>query len=245
MLGKLLTVVFSSSLLVSTAQALQVTPLIHTANIKPGETQNVQITLINDGDAADQVQLKLVDYSSNTEGYTFHDDYGNLPRSNAKWVSLSERQITLKPKEQHAFAYTIRAPSDPHLKGSYWSVLLIESNVKVRFTHHIISNVGTSIDAKLKVIDKQVKEISGQRYLCIDVANQGELSLHPKVSLRLYNEDGTFKTTLEGAAEHIYPDYSQRYFLSIDTLPSEKFTGFLLIDNGDEHLFGDSFSIQL
>lgn len=249
------------SIVVGLCEGLQVSSLSHVESYIPGEFQQVKLTLFNDKEDVEIVELKLSHYACNSEGFHFFEELDSHPRSNLSWVRLGGNRIQIPPREQISFFYTIQIPDDHSLQGSYWSVLLIEPsgivkapdsapeqeglllNVKVRFAHHIVTTIGKG-ETKLKVTKKAVKEINGKKFLCIDVMNNGDFFIEPTLTLKLYNCAGKLDKTLETAQERLYPGSSQCYFLDISEFDFEegKYKGFILLDGGNNHLFGSVFS---
>lgn len=241
-------------------QAVTLNSLSSLEKMKPGETKQIKLTLINEKDQAEQVELKLCNYSCNCEGQHFYEEASKHTRSNLSWVSTNETRLTLEAGKSRDVYLTIQVPNDSALKGSYWSIVLVEPvdslpfngkaekgfrlNVKVRFAYHIVVNIDEGI-ATLKVVKKDFKVIDGKKYLVIDVANTGELFLNPKLIVKLYNQKGGLETTLEGQSERLYPGLSQRYQLDIQSVIPQKYTAFLLLDNGDKHLFGDTVELVI
>jgi hypothetical protein len=237
---------------------LQVSSLSYCGEFKPGETKQVKVTLINEKEHVEKVEFHLCDYACTSEGLHFFEEPGKMERSNASWISLSQEQVTLEPKSQLDFFYKIEAPNNPSLIGSFWSVLLIEPqqaiqkltekengftmDVKIRYVHHIVTNLKNG-NAKLKITNKEFKIMDNKQFLKISVLNTGDLFINPKLTLKLYDDQGKLKNTLEGQTERLYPGNSQSYLVATDGVESGKFTGFLLLDNGDNNFFGDTFQL--
>lgn len=244
------------------AEALQVSDFSVVEKLKPGEKRQVSLTLFNDRDTEEQVNLSLVDYGCNSEGQHF---FGDLPekamRSNISWVHLGQDRVKLAPQERRAIYYVIEVPKDSSLKGSYWSVLLIEPteilnaenlekgqfkvNVKIRYAHHIVTNIGEGTTA-LKLFKKEIKEIEGKRYLCIHVLNEGDQFFVPSLTLKLYDRKGVLKKTLETQTERLYPGNPQSFLVDIGDLTEDELrnelSGFVLFDAKGDHVFGDRFT---
>lgn len=241
-------------------EALMVSELAHQDKLAPGESKQIKITLFNDKDQTEIVDLKLCDYSCNSQGQHFYETCEPQARSNKNWITLSSDRISLNPGDKTNVHYTVNVPRDEALKGSYWSVLLIEPTeadppekqsaegyhlfVKIRFAYHIVTDVSEGI-RKLKVVQKEIQEVNGNKYLGIDIANTGEVFQNPLLTLKLYNKEGDLKNTLKAQSERLYPGNSQRYLLNIQDVPSNRYTAFMLLDNGDQHMFGDSFELTI
>lgn len=240
--------------------ALQVNGLTYLNTLKPGESAKVCVTLISDKDKPELVDFKLCDYSCNSEGQHFFENIGHQIRSNAKWIQLGSHRETVNPGERRDIYFTIEAPKDPILKGSYWSVLLIEPSdpiqtlveaergfqlqVKVRYAYHIVTHIGVGTPS-LKILKKGVEQADGKKLFTVDVANTGDLFLNPKMTIKLFNDKGQLQKTLETQPDRLYPGSSSRFLADAEGIQGGKYTAFLLLDNGDGRIFGDSFSLNV
>ena len=251
----------------SDCDALQVSNLSSVERLTPGEKKQVKLTLFNDRSVAERVDFKVVDYSCNSDGEHFFEEEPSsdrsikYPRSSVNWVHLGQERVMLDPGETREVYYVIETPNDPTLKGSYWSVLLIEpeeqspSNqqndeglqlkVKIRYAHHTVVTLGEAAP-KLKIVKKEIKEIEDHRFLCLHVLNEGNLFFNPALTLKLYDNEGKLQKTLGPQTERLYPGNSQSFLLDLQEPPespiAEKYTGFLLFDGNDNFLFGDKFT---
>ncbi|MBA3817193.1 MAG: hypothetical protein H0X29_11890, partial [Parachlamydiaceae bacterium] len=106
--------------------------------------------------------------------------------------------------------------------------------------YHIVTNIGEGTP-KLKILKKEFKTVDQQNLFAVSVANIGDLFLNPKLVLKLYNSQGKLEKTLDGQPERLYPGSSQIYLMDIQGLEAKKYTAFLMLDNGDKQLFGDTF----
>lgn len=241
-------------------QALQVSNLSTIEKLEPGERKRIQLTLINDKDAEESVELKLADYSCNSQGDHFYDEPdGKKSRSNASWILLGQNRVLLAPREERDIYFIVEAPTDLSDKGSFWSCLLIEPtesfsqsdaegftlHVKIRFAHHIVTQVGDA-SPKVKVIKKEIKELDGVNYFCVHVINQGELFYNPNLTLTFYDDQGNLQKQFKSEKERLYPGCSQCFYVNVSDYPKEKLIkplqGFILFDGNDSFLFGDRFS---
>lgn len=240
-------------------QSLQVSGLTYLNTFKPGESAQVRVSLISDRDVSEMVDLKLCDYWCNSDGQHFFEDSGKQARSNASWIKLGSHREVVNPGETRDIYFTINVPQDNALKGSYWSVLLIEPSdalqtlsesehgfqlhIKVRYAFHIVSNVGQGTPA-LKIANKGLQEINGKKYFIADVVNTGDWFLNPKLAVKFLDKQGKLAKSLETQTERLYPGSSVRYLADSADIPDGKYTAFLLLDNGDGRLFGDTFELS-
>lgn len=251
---------FSSLLFLNGLSALQVNGLSYLNTMKPGESARVVVTLISDKDQPEMVDLKLCDYWCNSQGQHFFEEVGKQPRSNARWISLGTHREIVKPGQSKEVYLTINAPKEASLNGSYWSVLLIEPSdplqtlkesehgfqlqVKVRYAYHIVTHIGQGTPS-LKIVKKGIEQLDGKKYFAVDVENTGNLFLNPKMTIKLFSKQGKLEKTMETETNRLYPGSSSRYISDAQNLSVGNYTAFLLLDNGDGKIFGDSFELSL
>jgi hypothetical protein len=254
----ILSLAFAS--LISSCEGLLLSELSYNGNFKPGDHQQIKISLVNEKENPELINFKLCDYACNAEGeHFFEEPSSSFQRSNSQWIHLSKNRVTLQPKETSDYFLTIKIPQDPSLKGSYWSVILVEPenpintigdtkgfqlNIKMRFAYHVITTINEGT-AKIQILQAQIKQIDDKNQLCIDVKNIGDVYLNPKMTLKLFNNSGKLEKTLLGQTERLYPGNSQRYFVDGEGLKGKKYTAFFLLDNGDKHLFGETLELNL
>lgn len=245
----------------SIIEGLQPNSLWFHADAKPGDTIPVKLTLVNERDVVEKIDLKPVDYSCNAKGEHFYDEPADSTRSSAKWIDIPSHRVEIPAKGQVEVLYTIQVPNNPELHGTYWNVILIEPTdplpaknekkddqfqllVKIRYAYHVVVNIGKG-DPSLKILDKTLTEQDGKQLYFLDVANNGDFFLNPKLTLKAYNDKGQLINTFTDQEQRIYPGSSVRYTLDISNLKPDHYTGFLLLDNGDKHLFGDRFELTI
>lgn len=245
-------------LFTSSVYSLQVSGLSNHSAPQPGETVRFAVTLISDKDKPELVDLKLCDYWCNSEGQHFFEPVGEQKRTNADWISLSSHREIVNPNETREIIVTVKVPENRQLTGSYWSVLLIEPtdplhtlvesehgfqlNVKVRYAYHIVTDIGKGSPA-LKITNKTLAKFNDKNYFAVDVTNTGDLFLNPKMSVKFLNNKGKLEKTLETQSDRLYPGSSTRFLAEAEDLTPGKYTTFLLLDNGDGRLFGDTFEL--
>lgn len=242
------------------SHAIQVSGLSTLNQLNPGESTQFVITLTSDKDKPELVQLKLCDYRCNHEGQHFFEDAGETEKSNTNWIKLGSFRETINPGEKKDIHVTLQVPDQKELNGSYWSVLLIEPSdplhtlatsdtgfqlqVKVRYAYHIVTNVGKE-KPSLKVIGKGFSDIEARQLFTVDVLNNGNLFLNPKMTVKILNKEGKIEKTLETQTERLYPSSSSRFAVETADVKPGTYQAFLLFDNGDGRIFGDSFDLTV
>lgn len=96
------------------------------ATPKPGGKKEGRIILRNIGDGAREVKVYQTDYMFRANGTSTYADPGTEARSNASWVTFTPRQFVIPGNETLSIYYTMHAPQDENLTGTYWSMLMVE-----------------------------------------------------------------------------------------------------------------------
>jgi len=224
--------------------------------VTPGQEVPLFIPLGNDEDVPIRVTLRQFDYSYNANGENFFSEIGTNSRSNAKWLELHTDQVVLQPHTCTDVFYKLRIPNDPTLCGSYWSLILIEPDqvqksvssssagvqiqVKIRYAYQIISNINQG-RADLKIVHSNYQD----KQLSFDVLNMGQVYLTPKLLLQLYDRQGQLVRTLSASAQKLLPDSSVRYILDVSDLQPGSYSALLLLDSGEENVFGEKINISV
>lgn len=231
------------------------------SDLKPGNEIQVKMVLNNENDTPEPMLLKKSDYRCNADGENFFEEPGTLSRSNAKWIDLPVERVVIPPKGKTDIFFTIRAPNDQQLNGSYYSVILIEHenligsttppetpsinlNIKLRYGYKVITNFDQGI-AKLKLIKRDLVQEDKQSRLKIDVENIGTLFLTPKMQLKIFDQKGKALKTLQMNSQNLFPGSSVRYTTEPLDVPPGKYVGYVLLDNSDQNLFGDQFNFTI
>lgn len=233
--------------------------LTKTLTAKPGDVTTVKLTMTNNKETPEEVQLSQVDYKYNYKGENFFEEPNTLEMSNANWIELQNSSFKVEPGETKEIYYSVRVPNDPRLQGSYSSAILIEPNdpvttlqaedqvaiqVKVRYAHQIIINVG-QLKPSLKLLDSNLTQSEQGRSIYIDIENNGNTHLYPKPTLKLYDNKGKVATTLNALPQNILPGSSVRYFLPLEAMTEGEYNGLLLLDVGNGKLFAERLSLSI
>lgn len=161
--------------------------------VEVGKTYPGTIRVRNLGDAPQTVRIYQTDYRFYSDGRNVYGEPGKDARSNANWITLSPTLLTIPPKEEAAVNYRIAVPADTSLRGSYWSMVMVEGTGDagpipvaavsgkariavrqvVRYGVQMVTDIGDTGTRSLKLNARLVRA-DGKRLLQVDVANTGE-----------------------------------------------------------------------
>lgn len=256
---------FSQCSPVSGAENFNVTgSMTHVMTLQPGGKANGKIEIENTGDEPGEVKIYLVDYLHYSDGTNNFEKAGSMGRSNAPWVSLSPSQSLIQPKGKLTVNYSVGVPADPNLRGTYWSVIMIEPVPKalltppssraevrrqvitvIRHAVQMITNIGNGGEAKIAFKDRQLVKEEGKRILKIDLENTGEKLLSPHVWAELFDAGGKTTGQIDGSTTRIYPGCSARFQMDMTAIPAGSYKAVVVADNGDENVFGANYTLDL
>ena len=69
--------------------------------------------------------------------------------------------------------------------------------------------------------------------------------LRPNVYMRLFAEDGTEFGPFEGVQFRLYPGTSVRQRIDLSSLKAGTYQALLVVDNGDDAVFGGQYELTL
>ncbi len=248
--------------LAAVAQVGVVNGLTQEKVVKAGETYQGVIVLKNNGPQEEEVRLYLNDYLFNSQGQSFYEAPGKVARSNAAWITLGRKQMTIAGLASAEVRYTVTVPKEGALVGTFWSIVMIEAVPKIkagagpagnkisfgfsqvmRYGVQIVDHLGTSGTSKLRFLQTDLLEEDGKRTLRADVENVGERWLRPYSSLEIYNEKGELAAKIEGDRWRLYPGTSARFNFDVTKLSSGKYRVLVILDNKDANVFGAQYTL--
>jgi hypothetical protein len=230
------------------------------------EVNNVyegKIELYNSDDKSATAKVYINDYLFNSKGERFYNPAGTDKRSNANWIKLVNDRVTVGPKSYQAIKYTVAVPNDVTLKGTYWSIIMVEeiSNesaenpsldqkelVKIsikqvlRYGVQVANNINKK-DSSINLVFKEIKINREDKTLDVNLENNGNLMVTPFMSLDVYDETGNFVKKVEANPFRIYPTCSVKYSLDIAELKAGTYNTIIVADDKNETILGKKFKL--
>ncbi|MCF8001046.1 MAG: hypothetical protein K9K76_04220 [Halanaerobiales bacterium] len=234
--------------------------LVHQYEVKVGEKRYGEIKLKNDSKNEIMVRLYQRDYSFNSAGENFYNNPGSNSSSNAEWMLLQEQLITLPPFGKKSFQYIITIP-DKRLKGTYWSMVMIEEykihstngneilksqvNQNVRYGIQIVTNLGKKGNMKLEYKNPEVIMHENNKYIFrIDIVNNGIFELITKPKIIVTNEKtGEIVNTYERKQIRLYPNTSIAVKEKISLDKNVPYKIIVIVGNNRRGYYGKEYSI--
>jgi hypothetical protein len=215
-----------------------------------------------------EVRIYQRDYFFTCDGKNLYGDPGEQERSNARWISFSPTSLILPPKGTAAISYVVSVPRDsggPSLKGSYWSMLMVESipegspesSIKqkgspspavvqnIRYGIQIATHIASTGEKLIRFLDVKLTRGEGdERILQVDLENSGTSYMKPETTVELFGSDGKSRGRIAGANYRMYPGTSVRHLIPLGRLPAGTYKALVLVDAGGEDVFGGQYTLQ-
>ncbi len=232
--------------------------LKHIIEGMPGDVIKGEIKIQNSEDYDQEVKIYQTDLLYNFEDYTFYNEPVSHPRSNAEWINFSPKSTIVKANETRYIQYEITIPEADSLKGTYWSVLMVEGvnpinpeltgnlniNTITRYAIQIINEIGNKGNGNLEFLPPTLVHEGENLFLAVDLINTGEHYIAPEVSIELFNEAGESAKIIKASKKGLYPGTSSRFRLELKELEGGQTYQALIIAAGkDEDVFGIEYTL--
>lgn len=233
--------------------------LTHENQVQQGESYRGVIEVQNTGDTEKGVRVYLRDYWFSYKGESRHDPGGTLDRSNAQWINYNPELLNLGPGEKATVDFEVQVPNIDSLKGTYWSVLMVEGiskpdttrragvtiNTAIRYAVQIVTNIGDSGIRDIQFLGLDLARENDNNVLNVFIENTGERLLRPELALELFDEDGNSAGIVKADPRKTYPGTSVGITLDLKGIKPGDYTGILIADCDEDHVFGTNVSFEL
>lgn len=242
--------------------AAQVSVISSTLEERPaaaGEQYTGTVRVRNTSTAPQQARVSQADYRFLADGRTFFDPPNTVPRSNAGWIQFSPARLSLAPGEEATVTYTVAVPAGAELRGTYWSVLLVETappepapaarrgvgiTPGIRYAVQLATHVGQA-DRRIALEGARVSNESGASAFQVDVVNTGAQADRLELRLDLFHADGTPAARLASSRGLVYPGTSIHQRFALPPLPAGTYRALLVVDTGSDDVFGAEYTLAL
>lgn len=233
--------------------------LKHVHQAKPGDVIKGEIKIQNNDPTDQEVRIYQTDLLYNHEDQTFYDEPGAHKRSNAAWIEYSPKTVVLKSNETRLIQYELTVPQNDALKGTYWSIIMIEGVVPIdpnqtgdlsirtvtRYAIQMVTELTDRGEGSLKFQEPTlVREENQKLFLAIDMVNNGDRYIAPEVSVEFFDEKGESVTVLTASRKGLYPTTSSRFRLDLEGIPPKKtYKAMIIAAGADEDVFGLEYTL--
>ena len=237
--------------------------LTHEYIVAPGETVEGSIAIQNSGTEPEEVKLYLNDYASAADGSHFYLDPNTTDRSNASWILVSPQRITIPAGDTYSARYSLTAPNDTTMAGTYWSMLMIEpipqtspesagydpetSTVGIttvlRYGIRMITHFEGEEQIRPEIENAAVIREEDNRYLHVDIKNAGNKLLRIDLWAELYTQEGDYTGKYPGERLAVFPGSSIRFKVDLSDVPINRYQALVVMDCGNNDVFGAQYTL--
>jgi hypothetical protein len=240
--------------------------MTHEKSASPGETYRGTLVLRNTAEIPAQVKVYQTDYSFAADGSSEYGEPGRLPRTNAKWISLSRELVTVPPQGVERVDYDVKVPTGggAGFSGTYWSMIMVEPLASdsaeaseplperttritqvMRYGVQVVTHIGKTGEPDLAFSNPQVVKEDGIRRFAIDAENTGQRWLRTSLWLELFSETGNPIGKFQGNPRRLYPGTSARFQIDLGGVPAGKYLGLVVADGTGDNLFGANVELEI
>jgi hypothetical protein len=224
----------------------------------PGERYGGTVRLRNTSGEPQQARVYQTDYRFLADGRTFYEQPGTAPRSNAAWVQFNPSRLTLAPGEEAAVSFTVSVPAGAEVRGSFWSVLMVETvappartasrgvgiTPSIRYAVQLATHVGQA-ERRIAFQGARLVDEGGARALEVDVVNTGEHADRLDLRVDLFDAEGSPAGRVASARGLVYPGTSIHQRFELPALPAGTYRALLVVDTGADEVFGAEYTLRL
>lgn len=239
--------------------------LTHERMAARGEGYSGVVFVKNIGDEVSEAKAYQTDYLFFCDGTSNYGPPGELPRSNAGWITFSPKRLTVRPNETVPLNYTVNVPNAEDLNGTYWSVLMVECIPKsspeasgaakpegsfgirqvFRYGIQLVTHIGNTGSTYLKFAKTKLVKDKEKKILQINIENTGERMLRPSLWTDLYDQAGNYLGRFEAGRLRTYPGTSVRFTLDLSAVPQGTYKALVVADCGGDAVFGATYTLKL
>jgi hypothetical protein len=250
----------------ASAQIHVVGGLTRQVKLSPGEQAQGRIIVHNSSNENRVARAYLTDYQSFADGTVRYGEAGKLSRSNAGWVHIVPREVNVPAGGNASFHFIVRVPEDTTLKGTYWSMLMVEpvapevltpppaqkknhTAMRIRAITrtgiHIATHIGDTGLRAMRFVSKKIETVGGKLLLNLDIENTGERQLGLTVWAELFDAKGVPIGRFYAGRRGMYPGSSARLRIPLEGVPPGTYRAVIVADNGDDHVFGARYNLHV
>lgn len=235
--------------------------LVYKHVVQPGEKFSAEIKVHNTGETDQEIRVYQRDYLFNHEGASFYDEPVSHKRSNSQWIIYSPKTLILKGNETQNIQFEVTAPASDTIRGTYWSILMVEGvsqidpsargqlniSTSVRYAVQIVTNIGQTGTGELVFLEPAIVAEGDKMTLDVVLVNTGERAISPEMSMELFDiETGESAGVIKSAKNGLYPTTSSHFRFSLDGIKKGKsYQALIVADGSGEDVFGLEYTFEL
>jgi hypothetical protein len=223
-----------------------------------GEVYKGEIKIQNTGATDQEIKVYQTDLLYNYKDFTYYNTPVSQPRSNANWIKFSPKTAVVKAHSSMYLQYTVTIPNSDTLKGTYWSVLMVEGvspiepsqsgqvtiNTVIRYAIQIVTDMKNQGEGRLVFMKPTLVKEGNDLYLAVDLENKGDHYIAPDVSIKLFDNEGNLVKELTAPRKGVFPTCSTRFRFNLKGIKSGQTYQAVIVAQGEgQDVFGLNYSL--
>lgn len=215
------------------------------------------VKIKNIGKEPQRIIIYKMDQTMDCVGGGSFMDADSLSRSNASWINLSAVEEVLDTGQMFELVYEIQKPSDSNIKGSYWSMIMVENipdieaepekkgitvRSNLRYAVQIISNVGEAESYDME-FDSVFYDLENQT-LEMMISNPTISIMRPYFEVKLYSDSGHTVNVKRENIVKLYPGTCRRISIPIEDIQQGSYDGVVIAKTEGQGVYGYNVSIE-
>ncbi|HJQ19295.1 MAG TPA: hypothetical protein VJ867_03030 [Gemmatimonadaceae bacterium] len=227
----------------------------------PGESYRGAIVIRNVTDQTQRARIYQTDYVFFADGTSRFDSAGTLSRSNARWVALGARSISIPASSEVTVTYEVRVPRSDSLVGTYWSAIMVEGEKTpppasqrraqvgvgsiLRYAVQVATHIGSTGSRTIKFTRTQlVANQDSTKSFNVDVENTGQRAYKPALWIEVYDAQGALQKNVRQERGLLFPGTSLQQSFELGKLPAGSYRAIVFADSGDDAVFASQFTLK-
>lgn len=222
-----------------------------------GEVYKGEIKVQNTGATDQEIKVYQTDLLYNYKDYTYYNTPVSQKRSNANWIKFSPKTAVVKAHSSIFIQYTVTVPKGDTLKGTYWSVIMVEGvnpivpsqkgitvNTVVRYAVQVVTEMKNKGVGKLVFLKPTLVKEGDQLFLAVDLENKGDHYIAPDLSMKVFDNDGNMVKELTAPRKGIFPFCSTRFRFNLKGIKSGHTYHTVIVAQGEgKDVFGLNYTL--
>jgi hypothetical protein len=228
----------------------------------PGEKYTGTIVIANQSAQPQVARIYQTDYSFAADGTAHYDDAGSSKRSNARWITPQASRVVVPPNSQVAVPYSVAVPLGDSLRGTYWSMVMVEGapvepgtpsdgkpavaiGAVMRYAVQLATHIRNSGTRTVQFASAAAgKSPDGAAALDLDVTNTGERAFRPALWVEVYDAQGVLRGKAKQQRGLLYPGTSLHQHFDLGTLPSGTYKAVVFADTGEDSVIATQYTVN-
>ena len=257
--GAILALALSATAVVAQIAVIGSTLEEHVA--APGESYRGAIVIRNVTSETQRVRIYQTDYLFYADGTSRFDSAGTDTRSNAPWITLGARSISIPASGEMTVTYEVKVPKAASLVGSYWSAIMVEGEKApppptqsksqvglgaiLRYAVQVATHVGSTGSRTIRFSRTQlVTKPDSSRAFNVDVENVGQRAYKPALWVEVYDGAGALVANVRQERGLLYPGTSLQQTFELGKLAGGSYRAIVFADSGDDAVFASQYTLK-